>query len=98
MTIKIELADAIGEVRRNLIRAQAAGEGESLRFRVAAVDLELQVKITEDDKIKGGIKAWVLDAGGEHAASEGITHTVKIKLEPVTGTGEEFKVSGKKPK
>ena len=60
----IELAEVIGELRRELQEAINAGEGEQLRFELGPVELEATVAVEKGGG--GGVKVrfWVLELGG----------------------------------
>jgi hypothetical protein len=65
------------------------GRDQDVRFQVKEVELELQVAVARETQGNAGIKFWVINAGGEHKATEHTTHTFKLKLEPVTREGSE---------
>lgn len=98
MSQRIELAEAIGQLRNQLSRAIEDGEGQDLRFEVEDLELELQVTVTKDAEIGGsveaGVKFWLLGGGkasAEGGLSEGSSHLQKIrlKLKPkLASTGE----------
>jgi hypothetical protein len=84
---KIGLADAIRELRQELTRAIAEGEGESLRFKPGPIELELQLEIMGEGGGNVGIKWFVVSASGEGKISRASTHTVKLTLEPLAADG-----------
>jgi hypothetical protein len=79
---ELGLAEAIGQLRREIGDAMRAARDEPLQFMLGPVELELQVQLL----LKAGVKAeakWVVvslgaDAGGERTR----THTVKLTLTP----------------
>jgi hypothetical protein len=93
------LAEAIGAVREEVIRAQLAGQGEEFSFQVGPVEMEFEVTLARGDDFRGGLRVLVVteDAGGqEPKGSKGgdvTTHRVKLTLEPVRLAGEEVAVS-----
>lgn len=81
----IPLAEMIEELRMQLQASMNAARGQDLRFAVKEVAVELQVAITRATEGSAGLKFWVLDASAGHKATEQMTHTFKLALEPVTG-------------
>jgi len=84
---EIGLADAIRELRQELTRAIAEGEGESLRFKPGPIELELQLEIGREGGGNVGIKWFVVSASGEGKVTRASTHTVKLTLEPLAPKG-----------
>lgn len=75
----VGLAAAIGALRAELLRALDAGDGVPLRFRLAPIELSLQVAVTKEG---GGKIGWhILEVGGSYTAAA--TQTLKLRLEPV---------------
>lgn len=84
---EIGLADAIRELRQELTRAIAEGEGESLRFKPGPIELELQLEIGREGGGSAEIKWFVVSASGEGKVTRASTHTVKLTLEPLPDEG-----------
>lgn len=90
----IGLADAIRELRQELARAIAEGEGESLRFKPGPIELELQLEIGKEGGAKAGVKWFVVSASAEGKVTQASTHKVKLTLQPVSPEGgEDVKIS-----
>ena len=89
----IPLADVIRELRRELLTAMKAGEGESLRFEVQDLEVEMQVAVTKSGEVSGGggVKFWVLNAdssvSGKYQSSR--IQKLKLKLRPKTDDGRK---------
>jgi hypothetical protein len=83
----IGLADAIRELRQELTRAIAEGEGESLRFKPGPIALELQLEIEREGDVSTGIKWFVVSASAEGKMTRASTHTIKLTLEPLAPKG-----------
>lgn len=79
----VPLADAISALREQLWKACWDGQGDRLKFRPAPVELTLQVGVTTDGKVKGGVKWYLFEAGAEASRQTAATQTVKLTLEPV---------------
>lgn len=97
----LQLADMIQVLRRELARAQAQSESADILFQTEKVELELKVAVTGTVKGEGGVKFWVINAGGGLEHSNAATHTFKLTLKPVSREGKgSIQVSedtGKKP-
>ncbi len=83
----VELADAVEAVRVGLIDAAARADGLPLRFELGDIQMEFTVEVRRDARVKGGVRAWVVEAGAEAGASRGRTHRVSFTLRPVRADG-----------
>jgi hypothetical protein len=90
---RVQLAEAISELRREIRDAMETAQDEALRFRLGLVELELQVELGRETSGKGGLKAWVVEFGGEIRATNTSTHTVKLSLQPIGPGGSDVDVS-----
>jgi Trypsin-co-occurring domain 2 len=75
----VGLADAIGALREELTAAIAEGDGASIQFRLAPIELSLQVAVTKE--AQGKIGWHVLGLGGSYESAT--TQTLRLRLEPV---------------
>jgi hypothetical protein len=93
----VELSDAIGVVREQLIAAQAAGRrtvaGQVLTFAVGKVSIEFSGEVKKTAEGSGGVKFWVVTADAKVARSTGSAHKVTIELIPQTPEGKSFIVT-----
>ncbi|HEY5833147.1 trypco2 family protein [Streptomyces sp.] len=78
----IELADAVEAIRQGLITGAARGAGQSIRFEVGEIRMDFTVELQRVRTGRGGVKAWVVEVGGESARTAGRTHTVSFTLRP----------------
>jgi hypothetical protein len=80
---ELGLADAIGQLRREIGQAMVGAKGESLQFLLGPVDLELQVQLV----LKGGAKAeakWlVVSIGAEAGVDRTRSHKVNSRCAAV---------------
>jgi hypothetical protein len=77
--LMVGLTEAIGALRQELLAAMDEGKDAAMRFRLAPVELSMQVAVTKETNGKVG---WhVLGLGASH--SSGTTQTLKLQLEPV---------------
>jgi hypothetical protein len=83
----VDLADAVRAIRDGLTTAAEAGEGAPLRFELGEIQMEFTVEVRRDARAKGGVRAWVVDAGAEAGAARGSTHRVAFTLKPTRGDG-----------
>ncbi|RJF84565.1 hypothetical protein D3877_08600 [Azospirillum cavernae] len=75
---KIGLAHAIKSLRAELAEAITQGDGEDLRFKVEAIDLELAVACEVGSN--GDLSFQVLGLGGKLGGKVGGTTTHRVKL------------------
>jgi hypothetical protein len=74
----VRLADAIAALREELLDAMGQGKDTAIRFRLAPVELSLQVTVTKE---AGGKIGWhVLGLGGSYSSAT--TQTLALRLEP----------------
>lgn len=89
---RIQLTEAISELRRQITAAMAEAEGQDLRFRLGGVELEFQVELNRSADAKAGIEVWVVSAGAGGKLSSAETHRVKLSLQPLTDEGGDVLV------
>jgi NTP-dependent ternary system trypsin peptidase co-occuring protein len=82
--VVIGLAAAIAALREELLLAIEAGDGADMRFRLAPIELSLQVAVTREGEGKIGWK--VLGLGGSYESAT--TQVLKLQLEPVWLKGD----------
>jgi hypothetical protein len=91
----IELGELIGELRRELQQAMAAGVGEPLRFELGPVELEATVVVERGGGGNLKVRFWVVEAGGDGKVNEATTQRIKLVLQPRVGaTGDNPLISG----
>jgi hypothetical protein len=79
----VELSAAIEALRSALVRAWWDGSNSRVRFRVAPVELTVQVGVTRTGSGAAGIKWHVLNLGGERSKEAATTQTLVLQLTPV---------------
>ena len=80
----VGLAEAIGALRQELLAAMGEGKDAAMRFRLAPVELSMQVAVTKE---AGGKIGWhVLGLGGSYSSAT--TQTLKLRLDPVWKQGD----------
>lgn len=88
----VGLAEMIMTVRSELLRAQTDPRFSALPFTTGPVELELTLAVTKTKSGKGGVRVWVVEAGGDLARSGATTHSFKVTLtptDPVTGASAQ---------
>ncbi|MBF0141490.1 MAG: hypothetical protein HQL74_14565 [Magnetococcales bacterium] len=90
---KIALAEMISSLRSELQQAQDEGQDKKLHFVVGDVEMELQVTVTKEGTVGGGVKFWVYDASLSGKVAEQMVQKIKIKLAPVGSDGGTLKIS-----
>ncbi|NEB04312.1 trypco2 family protein [Streptomyces sp. SID13726] len=94
MSDRIELAEVVGAVRDGLMEAASQGTGQGLRFELGDIQMEFVVEMRRDARARGGVKAWVVDAGAEAGVSTAGTHKVSFTLKPRnTATGQGWLIA-----
>jgi hypothetical protein len=103
---KLELAEVIQALRKELYTAKQTSNGETIRFNVNSVDVEFEtaVEYVLDGEAGGKIKFFVFDADAKGSAEykNATTHKIKLSLQPVdetnpdpeTGEAGKVKVGG----
>jgi hypothetical protein len=93
----VELADAIGVIRQQLVQAQLAGQkivaGQVLRFGVGKVVLEFTGELKITTGAGGGVKFWVATADAKTERVSGAAHKVSIELLPQNPDGTSYVVN-----
>ena len=79
---ELGLADAIGQLRREIVTAMQAARNEPLQFQLGPVELELQVQLAAKAGVKGEAKWVVVSFGADAGAERTRTHKVKLTLKP----------------
>jgi hypothetical protein len=80
---EIALAEMIETLRRELEIAQVQGAARPVAFGVEKVELELKVVVSRKAKGEGGIKFWVVSAGGTAEGGSETVHNFKLTLSPL---------------
>jgi hypothetical protein len=78
----IPLAAAIRSIRREILAAVREGEDEDVRFALGPIELELHVTMARELGAEGGVKLWVVSAGGKRTDTSERSHTVRLSLTP----------------
>ena len=88
------------ELRAELDKAQREGDGKNLRFRLEAIDLELQVTASDTLEAGGGFKFWVVNGDAKTKIAQESLQKLHLKLNPISidpKTGKEipYNIAGK---
>ncbi|TQJ89326.1 trypco2 family protein [Streptomyces sp. SLBN-31] len=75
----VGLADAVAALRRELLNAMQEGDRAPMRFRLAPIELSMQVAISKE--ANGNIGWHVLGLGGKYSSAT--TQTLTLRLEPL---------------
>lgn len=93
---KLDLVEVLKNLREEIGRAEQAAVGKDLRFTFSAIRIELSVAIERSATAKGGVKFWVVEAGGEAALKDVSTHRLAFDLDVASATtGRSPQVSGR---
>lgn len=88
-TPDIELAAAIGLIRRQIERAISDGSQSAVRFRSGPIELEMDVEFTKSVDLDGAIKAWVVSVGARGELNRATRTHIRITLHPVDQDGND---------
>ncbi|MEU4665387.1 trypco2 family protein [Micromonospora chalcea] len=86
----LPLAEAIGDLRNELITGVDNAVGEDLKFLVETIEVELQVVATNTLRGEAGGTVFgvlTLKGGADHASAA--THKVKLILKPKSSSAPE---------
>jgi hypothetical protein len=98
MEAKVTVAQAIRELRSQIVEAVAEGQGSTIRFIAKSVEVELGITFEVEAEAGGGFKLLsLIDLSGKAKASNENTHKVKLTLEPVGPDGKPTLVRDTKP-
>jgi hypothetical protein len=78
----MKLAEMIEALRVELAVAVDQGDGQSIRFDVGPIELEVEVAATKKTTGKAGVEFWVITAGADRAREDVVTQRIKITLQP----------------
>jgi len=90
---QIRLADAVQNLRRELISAVEAGKDEPLRFDLEEVKLELNVVLASEARGDAGVKFYVFNVGASGSDRTSETQKITLTLKPATQSGGNVKLS-----
>jgi len=71
----------LADLRAELVTAQTDGAEQPIVFEMQDIELELQMTTTQDTKVKGGVKFWVVNAEGGGKQSVVGSHTLKLRMQ-----------------
>ncbi|MGW3950817.1 trypco2 family protein [Streptomyces sp. NPDC004752] len=78
----IELASVIRDLREELQQAIVAAEGETLRFELGTMELELSVALERTGHAGAKVRFWVVESGADATMNTTSTQLVKLTLQP----------------
>jgi hypothetical protein len=81
-----ELTELVSKLRDDLEYAMVEGAGQSVRFKLEAIELELKVVAKHSGEGKTGIKFWVLNAEAGGKLENERSQTIKLKMVPQLAT------------
>jgi len=94
METKVTLAQAIRELRAQLIEASVEAKESAVRFVPKAVEVELGITFNVEAEAGGGFKLFsLIDLSGKAKTGNENTHKVKLTLEPTDSKGGPITVS-----
>jgi len=94
----IALTGLLDALRAELVEAQKIAQGQDLKFRLGNIEVELQVAVTSEDEVGGGVKFWVFNADAKEKLARQSIQTIRLQLTPEAGGRKPLNVSDKAPK
>jgi hypothetical protein len=85
----LPLAEAVRQLRAELLAATEEGEAQDLKFTVESVDLELNLVLDTRGKYEGRLALWKVSAGGGREKGRQETHRMTLRLKPQRTLGRE---------
>ncbi|MEU3553935.1 trypco2 family protein [Streptomyces fragilis] len=79
----VELSQMIAQLRRELSRAMAEGEGADLRFEAEQIELEVSVGVERSREPGAQLKFWVFEVGASARRATALTQRINLTLRPV---------------
>lgn len=84
---QVPLSAAIGEVRRELVKAIEEGRDSPIAFRAGPVELEFTVGFDRTVGGDAGVHVWVVSVGAKGETTSSETNRLKVTLTPVNRQG-----------
>jgi hypothetical protein len=89
----LDLADAIGLLRDQVVEAQQRAAGHPLRFVMGEVTVELEVELERSGALGGALRFGVASADGRGERSNRSAHRVTVTLTPRLDDGADVEIS-----
>jgi hypothetical protein len=89
----LDLADAIGLLRDQVMEAQQRAAGHPLKFVMGEITLELEVELERSGTLGGGLRFGVVSANGQGERSNRSANRVTVTLTPQLGDGGGVEIS-----
>ncbi|MEU2538024.1 trypco2 family protein [Streptomyces iakyrus] len=80
----LPLTEVLETLRGQLTELMRDTDGKDLLFALGDVELELGVEVTRGGGLSGKVRFGVVEAGADGTAGRRATHTVRVRLEPIT--------------
>ena len=98
MEARVTIAQAIRELRAQLVESATEGEGTAIRFVPKSVEVELGISFDVEAEAGGGFKLFsLIDLSGKAKTGNESTHRVKLTLEPISPGGKPVLVGDTAP-
>lgn len=81
----LQLSQMIAALRDELELAQQNAEEAHLRFGISGVEVEATVQVSKEWEGKGGVKFWVIEAGGGRTSGNSTSQRIKLDLTVPSG-------------
>jgi hypothetical protein len=88
-----DLASTIKQLRVELTKAMAEGQGEELLFGLGPIELELLMDIKNETGVEGGIKFNIITLGGRKLRALANSHKITLTLNPLDSAGNPARIA-----
>lgn len=89
----LDLADAIGLLRDQVVEAQQRAAGHPVRFVLGEVTVELEVELGRSGTLGGGLRFGVVSADAKGERSHRSSNRVTVTLTPRLESGADVEIS-----
>ncbi|WP_371667177.1 hypothetical protein OG985_05940 [Streptomyces sp. NBC_00289] len=76
----LQLSQMISALRDELEQAQLNAQEAHLRFGISGVEVEADVQVSKEWEGRGGVKFWVIEAGGSRTRGNSTSQHIKLAL------------------
>ena len=89
----LDLADAIGLLRDQVVEAQLRAAGHPVRFVMGEITVELEVELGRSGQLGGGLRFGVVSADARGERSHRSANRVTVTLTPRQAGGADVEIS-----
>jgi Trypsin-co-occurring domain 2 len=91
----VGLAEAIAIIRSELTEAMIRSRDQEPKLEVGKITMELAVELHRRRGVDGGVRAWVIQAGGSQERDRADVHRLTVTLTPTAAGGGPVRVDSR---